>query len=60
MNVEFKLPGLDFPIDARVEVIEEIWPGADPIAVRVGNSVFALRRREAAAVTVDVEDLGIG
>ena len=32
--------------------------GADPIAVRVGNSVFALRRREAAAVMVDVEDSG--
>jgi Fe2+ transport system protein FeoA len=41
-------------------VVEEIWPGADPIAVRVGNSVFALRRREAASVTVEVEDPGSG
>ena len=38
-----------------VEVIEEIWPGRDPIAVRVGNSTFALRRREARAVMVDAE-----
>lgn len=35
-----------------VQVIEEVWPGGDPMAVRVGTSVFALRRREARAVLV--------
>lgn len=35
-----------------VQVIEEVWPGGDPMAVRVGTSVFALRRREARAVIV--------
>jgi ferrous iron transport protein A len=35
-----------------VQVIEEVWPGGDPMAVRVGSSVFALRRREARAVLV--------
>ena len=30
-----------------LEVVSEIWPGGDPMAVRLGNTVFALRRREA-------------
>jgi ferrous iron transport protein A len=37
------------------EVIEEIRPGGDPIAVRIGSSIFALRRREAQAVLVQLE-----
>jgi ferrous iron transport protein A len=37
------------------EVIGEIWPGGDPIAVRLGNTTFALRRREASAVMVEPE-----
>jgi len=39
----------------RIEIIEEIRPGGDPIAVRVGSSMFALRRREAQAVLVRLE-----
>jgi ferrous iron transport protein A len=39
----------------RVEVIEEIRPGRDPIAVRIGSSMFALRRREAEAVMVRLQ-----
>lgn len=39
----------------RVELIEEIRPGGDPIAVRVGSSMFALRRREAQAVMVRLQ-----
>jgi ferrous iron transport protein A len=39
----------------HLEVIEEIRPGGDPIAVRIGSSIFALRRREAQAVMVRVE-----
>jgi ferrous iron transport protein A len=31
---------------------EQIEPGGDPIAVRIGGSMFALRRREAQAVLV--------
>lgn len=37
---------------ARVEVVAAQWPGDDPIAVRVGGSTFALRRREAQLVRV--------
>lgn len=40
-----------FP-DARVEVVAAQWPGDDPMAVRVGGSTFALRRREAQLVQV--------
>ncbi len=54
-TVSRRLLELGFCPGEHVEVIEEIWPGADPIAVRVGNSVFALRRREAAAIMVAVE-----
>lgn len=50
-----RLLELGFCPGEQVEVLEEVWPGTDPIAVRVGNSVFALRRREAAAVMVDVD-----
>ena len=35
---------------ARVEVVATQWPGDDPLAVRVGGSTFALRRREAQLV----------
>jgi ferrous iron transport protein A len=37
------------------QIIEAVWPGGDPIAVRVGSAVFALRRREAQAVLVEVD-----
>lgn len=37
---------------ARVEVVAAQWPGDDPMAVRVGGSTFALRRREAQLVRV--------
>ena len=54
-TVSRRLIELGFVPGERVQVIEEIWPGGDPIAVRVGSSVFALRRREARAVLVEVE-----
>jgi len=47
-----RLLELGFIPGERLEVIGAIWPGADPIAVRLGRSLFALRRREAAAVMV--------
>ena len=37
---------------ARVEVVAAQWPGDDPMAVRVGGSTFALRRREAQLVRI--------
>ena len=50
-----RLVEIGFVPGEHVQVIEEIWPGGDPMAVRVGTSVFALRRREAHAVLVQVD-----
>lgn len=50
-----RLVELGFVAGERVRVIEVVWPGGDPMAVRVGSTVFALRRREARAVLVQVD-----
>jgi ferrous iron transport protein A len=54
-SVARRLLELGFIAGERIEVIEEVRPGRDPIAVRIGSSIFALRRREAQAVLVQVE-----
>jgi ferrous iron transport protein A len=54
-TVSRRLLELGFVPGEPIEVIEEVWPGGDPIAVRVGNTTFALRRREAGAVFVDLD-----
>jgi ferrous iron transport protein A len=54
-SVARRLMELGFIAGERIEVIEEVRPGGDPIAVRIGSSMFALRRREAQAVLVQVE-----
>jgi ferrous iron transport protein A len=50
-----RLMELGFVPGESIEVIEEVRPGGDPIAVRIGSSMFALRRREAAAIMVRLE-----
>ena len=50
-----RLVEIGFVPGESVQIIEAVWPGGDPIAVRVGTTVFALRRREAQAVLVQVE-----
>ena len=50
-----RLMELGFIPGERIEVIEEVRPGGDPIAVRIGTSIFALRRREAQPVMVRLE-----
>ena len=50
-----RLLEIGFVPGEQIEVIEEIRPGGDPIAVRIGTSMFALRRREAQAVLVRLE-----
>lgn len=47
-----RLRDLGFVNGARCEVVARMWPGGDPLAVRVGGSTFALRRVEAGAVRV--------
>lgn len=50
-----RLIEIGFVPGERVQIIEEVWPGGDPLAVRVGSTVFALRRREARAILVQVD-----
>jgi ferrous iron transport protein A len=57
-TVSRRLLELGFVPGEALEVIEEIWPGADPMAIRLGNTTFALRRREALAVMVEPEQAG--
>ena len=54
-TVSRRLLELGFVAGEPIEVIEEIWPGGDPMAVRLGNTTFALRRREASVVLVELE-----
>jgi Fe2+ transport system protein FeoA len=49
-----RLRDLGFVAGAHCEVIARMWPGGDPMAVRIGGSTFALRRAEAAAVQVQL------
>jgi Fe2+ transport system protein FeoA len=51
-TVVMRLIEIGFVAGEIIEVIGESRPGGDPIAVRVGGTCFALRRREAAAVMV--------
>ncbi len=53
-TVVMRLIELGFVPGESFEIIAESLPGGDPIAVRIGGSCFALRRREAAAVMVSV------
>jgi ferrous iron transport protein A len=50
-----RLVEIGFVPGERVHIVEEVWPGGDPMAVRVGSTVFALRRREARAVLVALD-----
>src|ERR1700722_10615474 len=43
-SVVRRLLEIGFVPGEQLEVIEEIRPGGDPIAVRIGSSIFALRR----------------
>jgi len=46
------LEAIGFLPGERVRLITRGVPGGDPLVVRVGDSTFALRRAEAACVTV--------
>ena len=50
-----RLVEIGFVPGEKIQIIEMVWPGGDPMAVRVGSTVFALRRREAQAVLVQVD-----
>jgi ferrous iron transport protein A len=53
-SIRRRLAEVGFVAGETIEVIETVWPSGDPMAVRIGSSVFALRRREALAVMVQL------
>jgi ferrous iron transport protein A len=55
-TIVMRLIEIGFVAGEPFEIIAESRPGGDPIAVRIGGSCFALRRREAAAVMVMVAE----
>jgi ferrous iron transport protein A len=54
-TVVMRLIEIGFVPGECFEIIAEARPGGDPIAVRIGGSCFALRRREAGAIKVFAE-----
>ncbi|MEA5097854.1 MAG: FeoA family protein [Burkholderiaceae bacterium] len=50
--IRMRLLELGFSPGEVVRVVAEAFPQRDPMAVRIGNTTFALRRREAAQVRV--------
>lgn len=55
--IRMRLLELGFAPGERVRVVAESFPGHDPMAVRIGNTTFALRRREAALVRIEQDAL---
>ncbi len=53
-----RLMEIGFLPGERVRVLAQGFPAADPLAVRVGQATFALRRHEAALVQVQPEEQG--
>lgn len=47
-----RLQELGFLPGEHIYVHAEAFPGRDPMAIRVGNSIFALRRQEAANIYI--------
>lgn len=50
--IRTRLLELGFSPGEAVRVVAEAFPQHDPIAVRIGNTTFALRRREAILVRI--------
>jgi ferrous iron transport protein A len=51
--LKLRLLELGFVPGERIRVVAESFPRRDPIAVRLGNTTFALRRHEAAMIQVE-------
>jgi ferrous iron transport protein A len=52
LAIKIRLLELGFAAGEKIRVVAESFPRRDPMAVRVGNTTFALRRAEAAMVQV--------
>jgi ferrous iron transport protein A len=51
-SISRRLLEVGFIAGASIEIVASMWPAADPLAVRVGGSTFALRRHEADRVVI--------
>ena len=54
-DVSRRLMELGFVPGERIRMLKRGVPGGDPLAVRVGQSTFALRRFEAALISIQPE-----
>ena len=52
VDVSRRLLELGFVPGERIRMLKRGMPGGDPLAVKVGQSTFALRRFEAALVSI--------
>jgi ferrous iron transport protein A len=55
VDVSRRLMELGFVPGERIRMLKRGVPGGDPMAVRVGESTFALRRFEAALISIQPE-----
>jgi ferrous iron transport protein A len=55
LAIKMRLLELGFAAGEKVRVVAESFPRRDPMAVRVGNTIFALRRAEAALIQVTLD-----
>jgi ferrous iron transport protein A len=52
LAIKVRLLEIGFAAGEKIRVVAESFPRRDPMAVRVGNTIFALRRAEAALVQI--------
>jgi ferrous iron transport protein A len=55
VDVSRRLMELGFVPGERIRMLKRGMPGGEPLAVRVGDSTFALRRFEAALISIQPE-----
>ncbi len=55
IDVSRRLMELGFVPGERIRMLRRGMPGGEPMAVRVGDSTFALRRFEAALISIQPE-----
>jgi ferrous iron transport protein A len=53
LAIQTRLSELGFVPGEQVRVVAESFPQRDPMAVRLGSGIFALRRREAMLIQIE-------
>jgi ferrous iron transport protein A len=54
-NLARRLMELGFVPGEKIRMLKRGMPGGEPLAIKVGNSTFALRRFEAALISIQPE-----